>query len=166
MVPPPRLERGTSRSTISGTSDDYRDAWFVGYTPELVVGVWVGFDDGRSLRASGARAALPIFSEFLIGALGEEGGSEFLRPAGVERVRVVARAGHRAGVRCGGEPEYFLEGSAPVESCGLFERVFGRFWRIAHAANSSPLGPRGERRLRRPHRGSRSPACEGLQAFA
>ena len=44
----------------TGTTDDYRDAWFIGYAPELAVGVWVGFDDGQTLRHSGASAALPI----------------------------------------------------------------------------------------------------------
>ena len=43
----------------TGTTNDGRDAWFVGYTPELVAAVWVGFDDGRPLGLTGARAALP-----------------------------------------------------------------------------------------------------------
>lgn len=49
----------------SGTSDEYRDAWFIGYTPELAVGVWVGFDDGRSLGLPANVVALPIFVDFL-----------------------------------------------------------------------------------------------------
>jgi penicillin-binding protein 1B len=46
----------------TGTSNDWRDAWFIAYTPTLVVGVWVGYDDGRSLNLTGAAAALPIAS--------------------------------------------------------------------------------------------------------
>ncbi|MSR03006.1 MAG: hypothetical protein EXR94_09775 [Gemmatimonadetes bacterium] len=49
----------------TGTSNDWRDAWFVAYSSTLVVGVWVGFDDGRSLRMTGATAALPIVAGFL-----------------------------------------------------------------------------------------------------
>lgn len=49
----------------TGTSNDWRDAWFVAYTPTLVVGVWVGHDDGTSLRRTGAQAALPIVARFL-----------------------------------------------------------------------------------------------------
>ena len=55
----------------TGTTNDYTDAWFIGYSPELVVGVWVGFDDRRSLgdREAGASAALPIWIEFMRQAL-------------------------------------------------------------------------------------------------
>src|SRR5262249_18736485 len=51
----------------TGTTDDYSDAWFVGYTPSLIVGVWVGYDDRKSLGKgqTGAEAALPIWIEFM-----------------------------------------------------------------------------------------------------
>ena len=65
----------------TGTTNDARDAWFVGFTPELVAAVWVGFDDGTPLGLTGAQAALPIFGRFLIGALGADGGEEFARAA-------------------------------------------------------------------------------------
>ena len=69
------IDRGTGRSLRArgfqgrlagktGTSNGFRDAWFVGYTPELAVGVWVGFDDGTSVGLSGARGALPVFAVF------------------------------------------------------------------------------------------------------
>jgi penicillin-binding protein 1B len=102
----------------TGTTNDARDAWFVGYTPELVAAVWVGFDDGRPLGLTGARAALPIFARFLIGALGPEGGSDFAEPPGLESVSIHAGSGLRAGFLCWGEPEWFLAGSAPRERCG------------------------------------------------
>ena len=78
----------------------------------------MGFDDGRSLGLTGARAALPIFGRFLIGALGPEGGSGFAVPPGLESVMVHEGSGLRAGFLCWGEPEWFLAGSAPRERCG------------------------------------------------
>ncbi|MGH7542064.1 MAG: transglycosylase domain-containing protein, partial [Gemmatimonadota bacterium] len=57
----------------SGSTDGYRDAWFVGYTPDLAVGVWVGFDDGTPVGLPGNVAALPMFADFLIAARGAAG---------------------------------------------------------------------------------------------
>ena len=55
----------------TGTSSDYSDAWFIGYTPSLLTGVWVGFDDKTSLgkNETGSRAALPIWNSFMAQAL-------------------------------------------------------------------------------------------------
>jgi penicillin-binding protein 1B len=105
----------------TGTTDDFRDAWFVGFTPGLVAGVWVGFDDGASLQQSASRAAVPIFGQFIAPALGRRGWRDFQLPPGVEEIRVVAAPGHPAGVRCGGEPEVFLTGTGPVDGCDPFE---------------------------------------------
>jgi penicillin-binding protein 1A len=74
------IQRGTGQQARSlgrpvagktGTTNDYTDAWFLGYTPNLVVGVWVGFDDIRTLgeTESGAHAALPIWIDFMREAL-------------------------------------------------------------------------------------------------
>jgi penicillin-binding protein 1B len=128
------VQRGTGRSlralgfdgdvaAKSGTTNGYRDGWFVGYAPGLAVGVWVGFDDGASLGLPGARVALPIFARFLLdavgrsGTLGSQGGYEFAFPDGLEIVEVDPETGLRAGPGCRGEPELFLEGTAPRESC-------------------------------------------------
>jgi penicillin-binding protein 1A len=102
----------------TGTTNAARDAWFVGFTPELVAAVWVGFDDGPPLGLTGARAALPIFGRFLIGALGEEGGEDFAVPPGLERVAIHEATGLRAGLFCWGDLEWFLTGTAPRERCG------------------------------------------------
>jgi penicillin-binding protein 1B len=102
----------------TGTTNDARDAWFAGYTPEMAVAVWVGFDDGRPLGLSGARAALPIFARFLIAALGTGGGGEFPEPPGLESVAIHEGTGLRAGFLCWGRPEWFLAGTAPSERCG------------------------------------------------
>ncbi len=102
----------------TGTTNEARDAWFVGFTPELVAAVWVGFDDGTPLGLTGAQAALPIFGRFLIGALGADGGDQFQEPPGLERVAIHEATGLRAGFLCWGEDEFFLSGSAPRERCG------------------------------------------------
>ena len=110
----------------SGTTNGSRDAWFVGYTPELAIGVWVGFDDGTRLGLSGSRAAQPIFTDFLIRVLGRDGGSDFRFPAGVEWVDVEPRTGLRAGWGCHGQPELFLAGTAPKATCGYPVRGWRR----------------------------------------
>jgi penicillin-binding protein 1B len=91
----------------SGTTSDYRDAWFVGYTRRLAVGVWVGFDDGTSVGLTGSAAALPIFARFLNAAGGEVGDEEFPVPDGIEFAY--------AGRDC--QREAFLAGTAPEEQC-------------------------------------------------
>jgi membrane carboxypeptidase/penicillin-binding protein len=53
----------------TGTTNDLRDAWFVGFTPELLTVVWVGFDDNQPVGLSGAKAALPIWTQFMKAAL-------------------------------------------------------------------------------------------------
>jgi penicillin-binding protein 1B len=125
------VERGTGRglrrfgfrgvvAAKSGTTNDFRDAWFIGYTPTLVVGVWVGFDDGRSIGLPGSRAALPIFARFLRGAVAPYERVEFERPWDVEIVEVNRESGLRAGWGCRGEPEVFLRGTAPQETCSPY----------------------------------------------
>ena len=104
----------------SGTTNDFRDAWFVGYTPNLAIGVWVGFDDGQSMNLTGSRAALPIFGQFLVEALGPYGDETFRRPYGVEIVEIDQETGLLAGPGCRGEPEVFLRGTAPQRSCSPY----------------------------------------------
>jgi membrane carboxypeptidase/penicillin-binding protein len=101
----------------SGTSDDFRDAWFVGYTPSLTIGVWVGYDDGRTVGLPGARAALPIFGRFLLSNFGPEGDGEFDFPDGLEIAEVDPRTGRLAGPGCPRRPEVFLAGTVPGEVC-------------------------------------------------
>jgi penicillin-binding protein 1B len=143
------VERGTGRglrargfhgavAAKSGTTNNFRDGWFIGYTPYLTVGVWVGFDDGRSIELPGSRAALPIFTRFLVAAVGPDGdsglygGGEFRIPPGLEVVEVDPRTGLRAGWGCRGERELFLEGTAPRRSCSPYVPVV-RFLREGEA---------------------------------
>jgi penicillin-binding protein 1B len=97
----------------TGTSSDWRDAWFVAYAPNLVVGVWVGYDDGRSLHTTGAGAALPIAGDFLESAFAETDPAEFERPEGIAEGHVGAAQGEWSD-GCG-TTEYFLEGTEPSE---------------------------------------------------
>jgi len=98
------VERGTGQRARAidkpiagktGTTDDSRDAWFVGFTPDLVVGVFVGFDQPKSLgdREQGASAALPIFIQFMEAALEDQPATPFRVPPGVRLVRVDAETG-------------------------------------------------------------------------
>ncbi len=103
----------------TGTSNDARDAWFVGFSPELVAGVWVGFDDRRSLgrRESGARSALPIWIDVM--RVASEGRPQvgFPVPSGVVTARIDPRTGLLAYEgQQDAIDEVFLEGTAPTES--------------------------------------------------
>ena len=104
----------------TGTSNDWRDAWFIAYTPSLVVGVWVGFDDGRSLRMTGASAALPIVARFLQDAASDESWESFPVPDGITESYVAQSDGgwmQECGTR-----EVFLQGTEPSgDSCFRFE---------------------------------------------
>ncbi len=76
----------------TGTTNDYRDAWFAGFTPDLLCVVWVGFDDNTPVGLSGTRAALPIWVDFMKVALGGRKPTPFPAAAGGDRLR-----GHRQG---------------------------------------------------------------------
>ena len=101
----------------TGTSNDWRDAWFVAYSPTLVVGVWVGHDDGRSLRVTGGAAALPIVSRFLAAAPSATW-ERFEVPEGITEAYV--GTSNDGWSQCGAQ-EVFLEGTEPAGECFHFE---------------------------------------------
>lgn len=122
------VEEGTGRSLgrlglkaqiagKTGTTNGFRDAWFIGYTPRLVAGVWVGFDDGASLGLPASVIALPIFGDFMQAALHTAPPARFDPPLGVAVARVNRESGLRAGPGCSGEREVFLAGTAPDGLC-------------------------------------------------
>jgi penicillin-binding protein 1A len=103
----------------TGTTQDHRDAWFVGFTPDLVAGVWIGFDDHSMLgpRETGANAALPAWISFMQAAVGNRPPSPFDLVPGVEQVRIDAASGKLAGPQSPDAPFVsFLAGTAPSES--------------------------------------------------
>jgi len=103
----------------TGTTDDSRDAWFVGYTPDILALVWVGFDDGSSMHGTGASAALPIWAELMNHIPQHLSGRWFRMPPGVLKKEICAESGQLAVPACCPHPyeEYFLEGHAPTEFC-------------------------------------------------
>src|SRR5690606_29564634 len=82
----------------TGTSNDYKDAWFIGFTPELAVGVYVGFDQPKSMgnAATGGEMAVPIFTEFMEKALQGKPPTPFNRPGGMTQVWIDPATGVKA----------------------------------------------------------------------
>jgi len=85
----------------TGTSDDNRDAWFIGYTPDIICGVWVGYDDMMPLgeNETGSRAACPIFVDFMNVVLKDQPVKDFRVPDGIVFARIDTRTGKLAGDR-------------------------------------------------------------------
>jgi penicillin-binding protein 1B len=104
----------------TGTTNDTRDAWFVGYTPDLVAVAWVGYDDNRPLGLSGAEAALPIWTRFMKAAVSGREKDAFVPPSGIMRVTIDPASGKLATPGCPRrQQEVFPEKAAPRESCPL-----------------------------------------------
>jgi penicillin-binding protein 1A len=115
------VERGTGRrvKTVgrpvagkTGTTNDSFDTWFIGFSPDLAVGVFVGFDKPRSLgpRETGSSVAAPIFRDFLADALAEAASVPFRVPPGIRLVRVRAGTGELA---LPGDDDVILEAFKP-----------------------------------------------------
>jgi penicillin-binding protein 1B len=104
----------------SGTTNDLRDAWFVGFTPELLTVVWVGLDDNQPLGLSGSQAALPIWTSFMRQALQGRSSSSFEVPEGVSFVEIDRDTGRLATPTCPRVTnEAFLSGTEPLVACEL-----------------------------------------------
>jgi penicillin-binding protein 1B len=104
----------------TGTTNDYKDAWFVGYTPDLLAVVWVGFDNQTKLGLSGAQAALPIWTEFMKRATAGTPVVDFVPPPGVKIIEVDPLSGQPATSSCPSViREAFLEGDEPTGVCPL-----------------------------------------------
>jgi penicillin-binding protein 1B len=111
----------------TGTTNDGRDSWFVGYAPRLLALVWVGFDGGEPHGLSGAQAALPIWVDFMKQALDAYPQSDFTVPQGIVLLDVDASNGKRAGFACPVTMrESFLAGTEPPlcdEHRGIIDRA-------------------------------------------
>jgi penicillin-binding protein 1B len=123
------VDRGTARAVRSaglqgpiagktGTSNDSKDAWFAGFTPELAAVVWVGFDEPRDMKLPAAQLAVPIWSRFLKEATGGVIPGAFEPPPGIQRVEIDPETGAVALAGCPrSASEYFIEGTEPRVTC-------------------------------------------------
>lgn len=110
----------------TGTTNDYGDAWFVGYTPELLTVVWVGFDRHEPLDLTGAEAALPIWTAFMKRATVGTAPTAFTPPPGVALVAIERENGLRATPNCPDVvEEAFLKGQEPLVACPYHSQATG-----------------------------------------
>lgn len=145
------VQRGTATSVRevgkplagkTGTTNDSRDVWFVGFSPDLAVGVYIGFDQPRSLgaRVTAGQYAAPIFRDFMAMALEDEVATPFRVPAGIKLVRV----NRSNGMRASGEGtilEAFKPGTAPPDNVATADYNPG--WGVATPDTGRSLGAGG-----------------------
>jgi penicillin-binding protein 1B len=104
----------------TGTTNDLRDAWFIGFTPELLTAVWVGFDNNQPIGLTGAQAALPIWTGFMKRALAGHGDRGFDVPDGIVFADICKDSGKLANPTCPRTyHESFLAGTEPHQHCDL-----------------------------------------------
>jgi len=108
----------------TGTTNASKDAWFVGFSPDLVVGVFVGFDDPRSMgrRETGSSAAVPIFKDFMQQALEDKPLTPFRVPPGIRNVQINAETGASASFDTKNTIwESFVTGTEPTEDVYILD---------------------------------------------
>ncbi len=117
------LRIGRPAAVKTGTTTDYRDNWTVGYTPELVTGVWVGnADNSPMVDLSGVAGAGPIWHDFMRAALAGKPETAFTPPAGLTRVPVCVPSGQLPTALCPRtRTEWFLEGTEPTAPDELYQ---------------------------------------------
>ena len=99
----------------SGTTEHNSDAWFVGYTPDLVAAVWLGNDDPKVPFGMGGRDAAPVWARFVSKALSGRPFSDFQRPAGITDIDVCAPSGLLPNITCPIVHELFIAGTEPTQ---------------------------------------------------
>jgi penicillin-binding protein 1A len=135
----------------TGTTNDEKDAWFIGFSPDIVVGIYVGYDKPRNLgrKATGGALAAPIAKDFMKLALADKPAIPFRVPAGIKLIRVDAKSGMRAGPGDSGRTtlEAFKPGTAPPDNYSVIGVVDadGRSQQVSPEAErslfrSSPSG--------------------------
>ena len=128
----------------TGTTNDSRDAWFVGFSSSVVVGVWIGFDDPQTIRsdASGSRIALPIWADFMRRTAQRLPADPFPRPPKLRTELMCSVSYHRALDGCPSYVEYFKPGDdIPTQLCELHT---GSLKQRAERALRGLLGALGE----------------------
>jgi penicillin-binding protein 1B len=148
------VNRGTARAArnqfphtaVAGKTGTSRDGWFIGYTPNLVCAIWIGFDDNRQLGLTGAEAALPAWVEFMkaaIDARPELGGASFDQPAGVTVADIDPETDELASVKCPmHEQVAILASQAPKSECfrhNFYSDVADERTEYAAATSSDPF---------------------------
>ncbi|TXG76052.1 PBP1A family penicillin-binding protein [Patescibacteria group bacterium] len=101
---------GRKVAVKTGSTDDNRDAWTIGYTPSLVVGVWVGNNENEVMSAGGSGMAGPIWTKSIQAFLAGTKAEEFSQPSGVEKAWTCTATG-------GSYEDYFMKGMAPKNNC-------------------------------------------------
>lgn len=150
----------------TGTTNEYRDAWFVGFTPRLVAGVWIGFDQPQTIMGGGyaAEVAVPLWSGFMKKATAKDPSEWYAPPPGVVSANVCRLSGKRPTENCYGSTyiaddgtysnsnsvytEYFVKGTAPTDYCPVhgITSTWGRIagW-IGGGGSNAPMTPQQER---------------------
>jgi 1A family penicillin-binding protein len=149
----------------TGTTNDYRDAWFVGYTPRLVTGVWIGFDQPQTIMGGGyaAEVAVPLWAAFMQKATAGDPADWYKAPQGVVTAQVCRLSGKRPNEACYGAvvempdgsvssastvyTEYFAKGTEPADYCPIHSRAIdtrtaswgGDVWRTPAAVSPADL---------------------------
>ena len=112
----------------TGTTNDYRDAWFVGYTPTLATGVWVGYDQPRTIIANGyaATLAVPLWGRFMAAAMRDADQPQFPRPRTISTATICRISGKRATSECQGAVEFDPVSGLPVARSVVYTEYFAR----------------------------------------
>jgi len=122
------VQRITAGKT--GTTDNFNDAWFVGYTPQICCAVWVGFDKDRNINLVGGVAAGPIWANFIRDASVHLPNTDFGRPDNITTVNICLDTGLVATEACPRTSTMaFIEGTEPEEFCYL--HLSGLDWFLA-----------------------------------
>ena len=122
---------GRPAAAKTGTTDHFYDAWFIGYTAETLTGVWVGFDDERSIgeNETGSRAASPIWVAFMMNVLKDKPVRDFPVPEGIEFIRVDPKTG-APGTHKRALLECFKPGTVPAEVPSASIRTSADFYKF------------------------------------
>jgi penicillin-binding protein 1A len=133
----------------TGTTNDYHDAWFIGFTPHLTTGVWVGYDQPRTIigRGYAAELAVPLWARFMKEATRDDKADWFTRPSGVTTARICRLSGKLATDACHDDKsslayyENFVAGTEPTDTCPIHNPVLAKPFRALAALFAPKSAP-------------------------